>query len=46
MLARALLERARRWQDSEALAEARAICEDLRATRWLAAIDEASGVAA
>jgi hypothetical protein len=46
LLARALLERVRRRQDPQALAEARSIYGELAATRWLAAIDEASGVAA
>jgi hypothetical protein len=36
LLARALLERAGRREDPEALAEARAICSELGATRWLA----------
>jgi tetratricopeptide (TPR) repeat protein len=45
-LAQALLERSRRHDDAEALAEARAIYEDLGATRWLARIDEPSGIAA
>jgi class 3 adenylate cyclase/tetratricopeptide (TPR) repeat protein len=46
MLVPALLERASRHQDREALAEARTICEELRATRWLERVDELSGVAA
>jgi tetratricopeptide (TPR) repeat protein len=45
-LAQALLERSRRHDDAEALAEARAIYEDLGATHWLARIDEPSGIAA
>ncbi len=39
-LAQALLERARRRAEPEALAEARAIYEELRATRWLSRIDQ------
>ena len=46
LLAQALLERARRRADPEALAEARAIYSELGATRWLARIDERSEVAA
>jgi class 3 adenylate cyclase/tetratricopeptide (TPR) repeat protein len=46
LLAHTVLERARRRDDTEALAEARAIYADLGATRWLARIDDASGVAA
>jgi class 3 adenylate cyclase/tetratricopeptide (TPR) repeat protein len=45
-LAQGLLERARRHDDAEALAEARAIYEDLGAARWLARIDEPSGITA
>jgi hypothetical protein len=45
-LARALLERSRRRDDPEALAEARAIYTELGATRWLARIDESSEVPA
>jgi tetratricopeptide (TPR) repeat protein len=46
LLARALLERTRRRTDEAALAEARAIYSELGADRWLARIDEASGLAA
>jgi class 3 adenylate cyclase/tetratricopeptide (TPR) repeat protein len=46
LLAKALLERARRGDDSNALAEARAIYQQLGATRWLERIDEAREVAA
>jgi class 3 adenylate cyclase/tetratricopeptide (TPR) repeat protein len=46
LLGRALVERARRREDNEALAEARAIYSELGAERWLARIDEASGLAA
>ena len=46
LLAQALLERARRHDDTEALAEARAIYEELGAARWLERIGEASEVAA
>jgi hypothetical protein len=46
LLARALLERTRRRRDDEALAEARAIYAELGAQRWLARVDEASGLAA
>jgi hypothetical protein len=46
LLARALLERARRRPDDKALAEARAIYSELGAERWLARVDEASGLAA
>jgi tetratricopeptide (TPR) repeat protein len=46
LLAQALLERARRHGDAEALDEARAIYEELDAARWLARIDEASGIPA
>jgi tetratricopeptide (TPR) repeat protein len=45
-LAEALLERARRRSDAEALAEARTIFGELGAARWLDRIDETSGVAA
>ncbi|MEO9024258.1 MAG: adenylate/guanylate cyclase domain-containing protein [Solirubrobacteraceae bacterium] len=45
-LAQALLERARRRVEPEALAEARAIYEDLRATRWLSRLDQEFGVVA
>jgi tetratricopeptide (TPR) repeat protein len=44
LLARALEERGRRREDADALAEARAIYSELGATRWLATIDERSGV--
>jgi tetratricopeptide (TPR) repeat protein len=46
LLARALLERTRRRTDDAALAEARGIYSELGADRWLARIDEASGLAA
>lgn len=46
LLAQALLERARRTDDAEARAEARAIYEELGATRWLERIEAASEVAA
>jgi class 3 adenylate cyclase/tetratricopeptide (TPR) repeat protein len=46
LLAQTLLERARRTGDKEAQAEARAICGELGAVRWLARIDETSDVAA
>jgi hypothetical protein len=39
-----LLERARRRRDHDALAEARLICEELGATRWLELIDSRSEV--
>jgi class 3 adenylate cyclase/tetratricopeptide (TPR) repeat protein len=45
-LARTLLERARRHQDQEALAEACAIYAGLGATRWLERIDQQSEVVA
>jgi tetratricopeptide (TPR) repeat protein len=46
LLARALLEHARRREDREALAEARAIYSELGATRWLAGIEDPAGIAA
>jgi hypothetical protein len=46
LLARVLLDQARRREDPDALAEGRAICTELGASRWLARIDETSGVAA
>jgi class 3 adenylate cyclase/tetratricopeptide (TPR) repeat protein len=46
LLAPTLLERARRHKDPDALAEARSLCEELKATRWLERVDELSGVAA
>src|SRR5207248_10102747 len=46
LLVRTLLERARRRHDRDALAEARGICEELKAARWLERIDELSGVPA
>jgi tetratricopeptide (TPR) repeat protein len=46
LLAQALLERARRHGDSEALTEARAIYEELGATRWLERIGETREVVA
>ena len=39
LLALTLLERARRHPDPEALGEARAICDELRAQRWLERVD-------
>jgi class 3 adenylate cyclase/tetratricopeptide (TPR) repeat protein len=45
LLAQALLERARRFDDSEALSEARAIYEALGAVRWLERIPGTSEVA-
>jgi hypothetical protein len=45
LLARALLERARRRNDPDALAEARSIYADLGADRWLDRIEAESGVA-
>jgi tetratricopeptide (TPR) repeat protein len=46
LLVSTLLDRARRHHDRDALAEARTICEDLHATRWLERVDGLSGVAA
>jgi class 3 adenylate cyclase/tetratricopeptide (TPR) repeat protein len=46
LLAQALLERGHRREDGDALAEARAIWDELGATRWLARIDRGSEVAA
>src|SRR5436190_12760062 len=46
LVARALLDQARRHDDKDALAEARAIYAGLGATRWLARIDEMTGLAA
>jgi tetratricopeptide (TPR) repeat protein len=46
LLAAALLDRARRRGDAEALAEARAIYSELAATRWLERIDQRSEVTA
>jgi tetratricopeptide (TPR) repeat protein len=46
LLARALLERARRHADPEALVEARAIYAELGATRWLERIGQQSEVVA
>jgi tetratricopeptide (TPR) repeat protein len=45
-IARMLIERARRSDDAQALAEARVICEELGATRWLVALGQASEVTA
>ena len=45
LLAIALVERARRRSDAEALAEARSIYAELGATRWLARIEEETAVA-
>ena len=46
MLARALLDRSRRRDDPQALAEARAIYTALGATRWLERIDQGRSVTA
>jgi hypothetical protein len=46
VLAQALLERARRRDDPEALAEARAIYEELGAVRWLGRLESTIGVTA
>jgi tetratricopeptide (TPR) repeat protein len=46
LLAQALLERARRRTDPEALAETRAIYAELGATSWLERIDQHTGVVA
>ena len=46
LLAKTLIETARRRDDAEALAEARSIYEELRATRWLAKLDQTSEVTA
>jgi tetratricopeptide (TPR) repeat protein len=46
LLARALLERAGRRDDPEALEEARRIYSELGAIRWLAALDERRGLTA
>ena len=46
LIAKTLIERARRRDDAEALAEARTIYEELRATRWLARLDQTSEVPA
>jgi tetratricopeptide (TPR) repeat protein len=45
-LAQALLERARRREEPEALREARAIYSSLEATRWLERVDQEFGVRA
>jgi class 3 adenylate cyclase/tetratricopeptide (TPR) repeat protein len=45
-LAQALVERARRREEPQPLAEARAIYEELRASQWLARIDQDFGVVA
>jgi hypothetical protein len=45
-LALTLLERARRRPDQEAVAQAREICRELGATRWLERIDERSELVA
>jgi hypothetical protein len=45
LLAQALLERCRRRADADALAEARAIYEQLGATRWLERLPEPQNVA-
>jgi hypothetical protein len=42
LLARAVLERACRWDDPDALSEARAIYEELGATPWLERLDAAT----
>jgi hypothetical protein len=46
LLAHALLDQARRRDDKVALGEARAIYAELGATRWLARVDEMTGLAA
>jgi hypothetical protein len=46
LLAQALSEHARRSGDGGALAEARAICSELGATRWLEQIGQASEIPA
>jgi class 3 adenylate cyclase/tetratricopeptide (TPR) repeat protein len=46
LLARALLERARRRDDPAALAEARTLYEELGAVRWLGRLEAAVGVTA
>jgi hypothetical protein len=46
LLAHALLDSVRRGGDVAALTEAREIYEELGATRWLARIDQATGVVA
>jgi hypothetical protein len=46
LLAAALLERARRHDDADALAEARVIYTELGATRWLAKLDNVDRVTA
>jgi class 3 adenylate cyclase/tetratricopeptide (TPR) repeat protein len=46
LLARALLDRARRRDDPAAFDEARAIYSELGATRWLARLEEPTGVVA
>jgi hypothetical protein len=46
LLARALMERAARREDPEALAEAREICTELGASRWLAGLETADGAVA
>jgi hypothetical protein len=45
-LARTLLERARRHDDPAALAEARALYEELAAVRWLGRLEATIGVTA
>jgi hypothetical protein len=45
-LALTLLERARRRPDQEAVAQAREICRELGATRWLERLDERSELVA
>lgn len=46
LLAQALMERARRSNDADALAEARSISEALGAVRWLQRIEQAAEVTA
>jgi Double zinc ribbon len=46
LLAHALLDQARRHEDKAALAEARTIYVELGASRWLARVDEMTGLAA
>ncbi len=46
LLAQALLERARRHHDGAALGEARGICEDLKAVRWMQRVEQLNEVPA
>ena len=45
-IARILIDRTRRRDDAAAAAEARELCEELGATRWLTQLGQASGVTA